>query len=733
MNSTRTRYRLVSRRRSARLQVEGLEDRATPNSAPTLFANAIQTAIPEDPSSNAGDGLTALLGGMYEDDDGDPLAGAAVTGNVATAAQGDWQYSSNDGGSWDAVPTSGLSDTSALLIAAGGGKLRFVPATDFHGKPGALTLRAWDGNGGMSPGVGVNISAEVGGSGGFSDPAREDGITVTPVGDTPSVTDASTTVGTLTTAGLVITPNPADNNSVIKFRITGIANGYLYLNNGSTQIFDRDFITTAQGAAGLKFLPAQDKASPSTTFGFDVQATATGTENGLGGNVVHATVTVTDNLQPDTQIDDQPQPYEKLTTANFKVSGVDNIGPAVLRFEYNLNQGAWLPAQTVTPTTGAVTLTGLADGEHTLQVRAVDEAGNADDSPAEYTWTVDTIKPAIQISPPSRDDANNTHTVAYTVTYIDANLDFLDLSNGFVELIKTGTADASYSFVQSGPNVVEVRLSNLTGDGSVNFTLKKDSAQDRAGNKADAAGPSIPVNVDNTKPVLTIGAPSVATTKAGAVSWVVTVSDSNLDTPVTLTPAEVTLVGTPAPIIGDVAVTPIDATHFRVTVSNIRGGAGTLAVRVAANVASDRAGNLSAAPADSATVNVTGVRRLRLAIAAPPLVYRPGAAYTYTITYRNAGTQWADGAWLVVSLPMGATFNPVKSTAGWTPIGNGRYRLDLGTLKLGQQGTAKFAIYFANSGVSAEVFGASISDALGAGRPLATRSVMSRFARGRYA
>ena len=39
------------------------------------------------------------------------------------------------------------------------------------------------------------------------------------------------------------------------------------------------------------------------------------------------------------------------------------------------------------------TFTGLADGAHTLQARARDAAGNADPTPAAFTWTVDATPP----------------------------------------------------------------------------------------------------------------------------------------------------------------------------------------------------------------------------------------------------------------------------------------------------------------------------------------------------
>jgi hypothetical protein len=105
-----------------------------------------------------------------------------------------------------------------------------------------------------------------------------------------SVTSASTTENTQTTAGLVITPAAADAASVTNFQITGISGGTLYQNDGTTPIANGDFITVAQGAAGLKFTPTTGSLAAGA---FTAQESASGNVGGLSGTTATAAITVT--------------------------------------------------------------------------------------------------------------------------------------------------------------------------------------------------------------------------------------------------------------------------------------------------------------------------------------------------------------------------------------------------------------------------------------------------------
>ncbi len=114
-------------------------------------------------------------------------------------------------------------------------------------------------------------------------------INVAPIADTPSVTNSATQEDVQTTTGLVISRNPADGAEVTHFKITTITNGTLFQNNGTTPIVNGDFITFAQAALGLRFTPAANFVGNGS---FDVQASLSNTNAGIGGGTVTAIITI---------------------------------------------------------------------------------------------------------------------------------------------------------------------------------------------------------------------------------------------------------------------------------------------------------------------------------------------------------------------------------------------------------------------------------------------------------
>ncbi|MGB8982758.1 MAG: sortase, partial [Anaerolineales bacterium] len=185
-----------------------------------------------------------------------------------------------------------------------------------------------------------------------------------------------------------------------------------------------------------------------------------------------------DDGTPDTTIDSQPANPSNSANAVFTFSGTDNLTPpASLTFQCSLDGAAF----------GAcpVNYTGLADVSHTFQVRAVDEAGNSDPTPASYTWVVDTIPPNTIITGiPSNPTSSTTAIFAFTgndgggtgVTSYACNLD----GAGFAPCTSLWTY-------------------NGLGDGSHTFRVQ---ATDAASN-TDATPASITWAVDTAAPTVT--------------------------------------------------------------------------------------------------------------------------------------------------------------------------------------------------------------------------------------
>ncbi len=131
--------------------------------------------------------------------------------------------------------------------------------------------------------------------------------------------------------------------------------------------------TTADAAGNWTFTPTD----PLAEGPHGMTATATN----AAGNVSPASNTVNftiDTTPPDTTIDSGPSGDTDSSDATFNFSSNEDD----VTYECSLDGGAF------TPCTDPVTFTNLAEGTHTLEVRARDSAGNVDPTPATATWTV---------------------------------------------------------------------------------------------------------------------------------------------------------------------------------------------------------------------------------------------------------------------------------------------------------------------------------------------------------
>src|SRR5207237_285893 len=176
---------------------------------------------------------------------------------------------------------------------------------------------------------------------------------------------------------------------------------------------------------------------------------------------------------------------------------------------------------------------GLTDGLHTVQIRAIDPAGNADPSPASWTWHRDSNAPTAVMDDPGR---NVRATVSLTSSVNDPT------SNGYASGLASATFQSAadggsgidhvdFQSSPAGANTWSTVASDTTSPYSVPFDTTsvadghydlRTVAVDVAGNQAS----STPVTnrlVDNTSPNATMNDPSTA---GGYVRGTITLTSS---------------------------------------------------------------------------------------------------------------------------------------------------------------------------------------------------------------
>ncbi|MEW6351091.1 MAG: DUF4347 domain-containing protein [Thermodesulfobacteriota bacterium] len=293
------------------------------NAAPVLDdSGAPELAdILEDvlPAANGGTTVSDLIASMapggITDANGDNL-GIAVTG-AAVSGSGTWEYSTNNGTSWNLL---GTPSDSAAVVLAHDALLRYLPAANDNGTiDPAVTFRGWDETGGHANGSVVDTTGATGGRNPFSVDSDTASITVTLVNDAPAGTDNTITMledGTyaLTAADFGFTDphdagHPAANNFA-QVQITQLETaGRLQLNGADVtlnQIIDR----TDVDAGLLTFAPTADENGAGyANFQFAVIDDG-GTANG-GVNIDQTPNTMTFDV---TAVNDAPAGTDNTIT-----------------------------------------------------------------------------------------------------------------------------------------------------------------------------------------------------------------------------------------------------------------------------------------------------------------------------------------------------------------------------------------------------------------------------------
>ncbi len=148
----------------------------------------------------------------------------------------------------------------------------------------------------------------------------------------------------------------------------------------------------------------------------------------------------------------------------------------------------------------------LAAGTYSINVKQTDTAGNTSAASGNLPLTIDTTKPDVTIGIPAPLYVNSSGTADYSVTY--NNADTINLTAVSVILNTTGGATCDKAVINGTSPSPTVRLSNCTGNGTVDIQIAAGTSSDLAGNTDDGDSTSTAINVDNALPVISSVAPA---------------------------------------------------------------------------------------------------------------------------------------------------------------------------------------------------------------------------------
>ena len=150
---------------------------------------------------------------------------------------------------------------------------------------------------------------------------------------------------------------------------------------------------------------------------------------------------VIDGTAPNTTIISGPASPTNQTSATFTFDS-NEVGST---FQCRLDTPTW------TPCTSPISYSALATGGHTFRVRAIDQAGNTDGSPALFSWSIDLTPPNTTITG-NPGTLSNSPTATFTFTASMTNSTFACSLDGasFTPCMSpatyNGLADGSHSF-----------------------------------------------------------------------------------------------------------------------------------------------------------------------------------------------------------------------------------------------------------------------------------------------
>ena len=160
---------------------------------------------------------------------------------------------------------------------------------------------------------------------------------------------------------------------------------------------------------------------------------------------------IVDLTPPDTTITGTPDNLTNSTSADFTFSSNELDST----FQCKLDSDNWSSC------TSSKNYTGLNEGEHIFQVRAIDISGNIDTSPAQYTWIVDLTPPATTITSIPENPTNKTFG---TVEFISSEADSSFKCKLNADNWSSCTSPKNYVGLGEGEHVFQVKATDLAGN-----------------------------------------------------------------------------------------------------------------------------------------------------------------------------------------------------------------------------------------------------------------------------
>jgi len=170
-----------------------------------------------------------------------------------------------------------------------------------------------------------------------------------------------------------------------------------------------------------------------------------------GGESAEKIKDTTDTTPPDTSITSQPLNLTNSTSADFSFTSTEDGST----FECQMDNGSY------TSCTSPKSYTGLTESSHSFSVKAIDSSGNADSTPASYTWAIDTTAVEISITSQPLNLTNSTSAdFSFTSTEDGSTFECQMDSGGYTSC----TSPKSYTGLTEGSHTFYVKATDSAGN-----------------------------------------------------------------------------------------------------------------------------------------------------------------------------------------------------------------------------------------------------------------------------